>query len=73
MFTISFLCLDFKIFLASFNLQISFLVKVEEVASMVENNTEVGSLTLRNVSLGDDGVKQLTTVLKSSENVKVGY
>jgi hypothetical protein len=44
---------------------------VEEVASMVENNSEVGSLTLRNVSLGDDGVKQLTTVLKSSASVKV--
>ena len=40
---------------------------------MVENNAEVGSLTLRNVSLGDDGVKQLTGVLKSSENVKVGH
>ena len=38
---------------------------------MVENNTEVGSLTLRNVSLGDDGVKRLTTVLKTSSNVKV--
>lgn len=38
---------------------------------MVENNAEVGSLTLRNVSLGDDGVKQLTTVLKASSNVKV--
>ena len=40
---------------------------------MVENNAEVGSLTLRNVSLGDDGVKQLTGVLKSSENVRVGH
>jgi hypothetical protein len=40
---------------------------------MVEKNAEVGSLTLRNVSLGDDGVKQLTGVLKSSENVKVGH
>ena len=50
---------------------ISFPFKVKEVASMVENNAEVGSLTLRNVSLGDDGVKQLTTVLKASSNVKV--
>ena len=40
---------------------------------MVENNSEVGSLTLRNVSLGDDGVKQLSAVLKSSENIKVYY
>ena len=40
---------------------------------MVENNAEVGSLTLRNVSLGNDGVKQLTTVLKTSANVKVWY
>ena len=47
------------------------LFQVKEVASMVENNAEVGSLTLRNVSLGDDGVKQLTTVLKASSNVKV--
>lgn len=38
---------------------------------MVENNADVGSLTLRNVSLGDDGVKQLTAVLKTSSNVKV--
>ncbi len=53
--------------------EFNFPIQVEEVASMVENNTEVGSLTLRNVSLGNDGVKQLTTVLKTSANVKVWY
>ena len=44
---------------------------MEEVAAMVENNPEVGSLTLRNVSLGDESVKQLSEVLKTSGNVKV--
>ena len=53
--------------------EFNFPIQVEEVASMVENNAEVGSLTLRNVSLGNDGVKQLTTVLKTSSNVKVWY
>lgn len=38
---------------------------------MVENNPEVGSLSLRNVSLGDKGIKHLSSVLKNSANVKV--
>lgn len=40
---------------------------------MVKSSADVGSLTLRNVSLGDDGVKQLAPVLKTSANVKVNF
>ena len=38
---------------------------------MVENNSEVGSLSLRNASLGDDDIKLLSNVLKNNANVKV--
>ena len=44
---------------------------MEEVASLVTNNVDVNSLTLRNVSLGDDGAKHLSDVLETNSNVKV--
>lgn len=43
------------------------------MAKIVENNPDVASLTLRNVSLGNDGIKQLTDVLKSRSSIKVVF